>query len=160
MWSVGASPGYSWPLLQFRGRRRRSITDPRPPSKLLTPRRLLIGRERRFRSPTAITNEDSDQEPQQQLNLSVLRFTLGKLFLESPSFAFCSIVWSLIVWDFRDSGSGWVLPAQMDRHRLRFAHYPQPFVLPFVPYPCPARMINWNRLSLFFLQIGIFPNCY
>ncbi|XP_039119273.1 protein COFACTOR ASSEMBLY OF COMPLEX C SUBUNIT B CCB2, chloroplastic isoform X1 [Dioscorea cayenensis subsp. rotundata] len=77
MWSVGASPGYSWPLLQFRGRRRRSITDPRPPSKLLTPRRLLIGRERRFRSPTAITNEDSDQEPQQQLNLSVLRFTLG-----------------------------------------------------------------------------------
>ncbi|KAJ0968839.1 hypothetical protein J5N97_021716 [Dioscorea zingiberensis] len=79
MGSIGATLGQSWTLFRHEGRSCRAIAGTHRPLKFLPPRSILIGRERRFRCPTAFSNQDSDreQQQQQQLNFSVLRFTLG-----------------------------------------------------------------------------------
>lgn len=96
------------------------------------------------RARASVRASNSDPPQQQQVNLSVLRFTLGTYQpspLPPPSQPAAGVLLDALnrapVWR-RDPGPRRVVPPAVDRHRLRRARRPQPPPLP-VPHARAAR---------------------
>ena len=99
---------------------------PLNPRFVLQPRSQTAARSTRI---FARTESDSPRSDQQQLNLSVLRFTFGNLFLLFfLQLKFTSFLIEILNPFCRDSWARRILSTEVDRVRVRIAYSSQPLL--------------------------------